>query len=730
MDKEALRQRLMVTFLGELEEHVRALNRDAIALERTPGDAGALLTSLFRTAHSLKGAARSVNVQPIEAACHRLETLLAHARDARQPLAPERLQLLFTAADAFADAGDRLRAHEDVAAGPLRGVLRRLDEAGQQPPAAAAASPPPATTTAATLPPVPDIFVRVPAAKLDSLLASSSELLIALRRLAAEQQAGARLHDALRRWRSEWLQLERPLRKALALHGPLLPRRAMLALERTRDHLQDIEHLAGLLSSRMSAETHVTERAAATVEDEIRTLRMFPFSDACEGLERAVRDLTRGSAKQVHLVVEGGDVELGRFVLDSLRDPLLHLVRNAVDHGIETADERRATGKPPLATVTVSAALRGNVVEITVADDGRGLDIAAIRELARRKQIAAPDDDDDAERLIFLPGFSTARLLTEVSGRGVGLDVVKHRVESLHGHVDVASSPAGGMRVALTVPLTLITIRALLVRVAGHVFAIPVTSVRRLARVGAADIASVRGREVLLSEGAPIPIATLAAILRLDGAAPRFSHLKTPLVVMTSGAAQAAVIVDELITEDEVLVKALGARLRHVRFVAGATILASGEVALILNAADVVQSALAAAAPRAVAAPQEPTPAARRRLLVVDDSVTTRSLQRSILEGAGYEVIVAGDGSDAWRLLQDAGADLVVADVEMPRMDGFALCEAIRRSTRFRDLPVVLVTALQSDADRKRGLDAGADAYLSKAGFDQRVLLDTVAQLL
>jgi two-component system, chemotaxis family, sensor kinase CheA len=730
MDKEALRQRLMVTFLGELEEHVRALNRDAIALERTPGDDGALLTSLFRTAHSLKGAARSVNVRPIEAACHRLETLLGHARDAGQPLAPETLQLLLTTADAFADAGDRLRAHEDVAVGPLRGVLRRLDEAGQQPPGAAAPSPPPATTTAATPPPVPDAFVRVPAAKLDSLLASSSELLIALRRLAAEQQAGARLHDALRRWRSEWLQLERPLRKALAVHGPLLPRRALLALDRTRDQLHDIEHLVGLLSSRMSAETHGTERAAATVEDEIRTLRMFPFSHACEGLERAVRDLTRGSAKQVNVVVEGGDVELGRFVLESLRDPLLHLVRNAVDHGIETADERRAAGKPPLATVTVSAALRGNVVEITVADDGRGLDIAAIRELARRKQIAAPDDDGDAARLIFLPGFSTARVLTEVSGRGVGLEVVKHRVESLHGHVDVASSPAGGLRVVLTVPLTLITIRALLVRVAGHVYAIPVTSVRRLARVGAADIASVRGREVLLSEGAPIPIATLAAILHLDGAAPRFSHLKAPLVVMTSGAAQVAVIVDELITEDEVLVKALGARLRHVRHVAGATILASGEVALILNAAGVVQSALTAAPPRALAALQEPTPAARRRLLVVDDSVTTRSLQRSILEGAGYEVMVAGDGSDAWQLLQDAGADLVVADVEMPRMDGFALCEAIRRSTRFRDLPIVLVTALQNDADRKRGLDAGADAYLSKAGFDQRVLLDTVAQLL
>jgi two-component system chemotaxis sensor kinase CheA len=729
MDKEALRQRLMVTFLGELEEHVRAINRDAIALERAPGDDTALVTSLFRTAHSLKGAARSVNVQPIEAACHRLETLLGQARDARRPLARETLQLLFTAADAFADANDRLRAHEDLAAGPLRDLLRQLDEAAQQTGDSAAPSPPPTTTASAALPPAHDVFVRVPAAKLDSLLASSGELLIALRRLAAEQHSGARLHDALRRWRSEWLQLERPLRKALKSHGPLLPRRALLALERTRDHLQDIEHQVGLLSSRLSAETHGTERAAATVEDEIRRLRMFPFSNACEGLERAVRDLTRGSVKQVNVAITGGDVEIGRFVLESLRDPLLHLVRNAVDHGIETPDERRAAGKPPVATITVSAALRGNAVEITVADDGRGLDLSAIRELARRKQIAVPDDNAGAARVIFLPGFSTARLLTEVSGRGVGLDVVKHRVESLHGHVDVRSSPANGTRVMLTVPLTITTIRALLVRVAAHVFAIPVTNVRRLARVGAADIASARGREVLLSEGAPIPIAALAAILGVDGAAAQAAGLKVPLVVLTSGAAQAAIVVDELVTEDEVLVKPLGARLGHVRHVAGATILASGDVALILNAADVVESALTAR-PRALDALQETKPAGPRRLLVVDDSVTTRSLQRSILEGAGYEVIVAVDGSDAWRLLQDAGADLVVADVEMPRMDGFALCEAIRRSARFRDLPVVLVTALQSDADRKRGLDAGADAYLPKAGFDQRVLLDAVAQLL
>jgi two-component system chemotaxis sensor kinase CheA len=733
MDKEALRQRLMVTFLGELEEHVQSLNRDLLALEKEPG--AELLTSLFRTAHSLKGAARSVNVQLIETACHRLESLLGGARDGRRSLDADTIQLLFTTADALKDAGSRLRARQDLSDAPLHALLPTLDDANRRTDArrGAVSSPAPAMTSIpeSSPPSVREGFVRVQPEKLDRLLESSGELLVARRRTTAGHEMLSLLRDDMRQWRSEWLQLERPLRKVLTSHSRLLPKRATVVFDQTRERLKTLEHRVELLSARIAAEAHGLERAAASLEDEIRRVQMFPFSQACEGLERTVRDLAHGSSKQVELAIEGGDVELGRFVLESLKDPLRHLVRNAVDHGVEMRDERQAVGKPVRATITVAAALRGGGVEIVVADDGRGLDMAAIAELARRKKMAVPEDDRDAARLIFLPGFSTVRLITELSGRGVGLDIVKHRVESLHGEVGLTFEPGRGTRVVLTVPVTLATIRALLLGVAGQVFAIPVTSVRRLTRVGAADLASTGGREVLLSNGAPVPVVLLSDILGIQGAPPHSSGRRAPVVIVASGNTQLALVVDELIAEEEVLVKSLGSRLRRVRHFAGATILPSGRVALILNTADVVHTALGRAPRRALAAAlADSRPEAKRRLLVVDDSVTTRSLERSILEGAGYEVMVAVDGSEAWRLLQDAGADLVVADVEMPRMDGFALCEAIRGSKRFRELPVVLVTALESDADKKRGLDVGADAYLPKSAFDQRQLLETIAQLL
>jgi two-component system chemotaxis sensor kinase CheA len=743
MDREALRRRLMATFLGELEEHVQALNRDLLALEKDAGSGRAeLLVSLFRTAHSLKGAARSVGVEAIETTCHRLENLLGAARDGRRPLDAEAIELVYATADALKDAEARLREQQDPAGGRLRSVLSAMDSGARTP---QTLSPIPAHETAATTsvlqatatqaaatPVTREGLVRVPAEKLDALLAGSGELLVARGRVLAARDDIRRLHDELRQWRTEWLWTDKHLRRVLASHTRLFPKRARLALEGTSERLKKLDRQVDLLSSRMGSEFRALERAAATLDDDIHRVSLFPFSHACEGLERTVRDLARVAGKQVELVIEGGDIEVDRLVLEGLKDPLLHLVRNAVDHGIETPDERQSGGKSAEGRVTVAAALRSGAVEIVVADNGRGLDVGAIRAEARRKKMPAPDNERDAAGLVFLPGFSTVRLVTELSGRGMGLDVVKHEVESLHGQVDISFERGHGTRVVLTVPLTVTTIRALLLGAAGQTFALPVTHVQRLIRVAAADLGLVGGREVLLSAGAPIPVVSLTDVLGVQSAAAthRPGH-RAPLVVMGSGNTQAALAVDELIAEEEILVKSLGTRLRRVRHFAGATILPSGRVALILNTADVLSSAMGRAPSASLAA----TLAKQRsektwRLLLAEDSVTTRSLEKSILEAAGYEVVAVADGSDAWRILHERGADLVVADVEMPRMDGFALCDAIRRSPRFRELPVVLVTALETTADKARGLEVGADAYLPKGAFDQRQLLDTIAQLL
>jgi two-component system chemotaxis sensor kinase CheA len=517
----------------------------------------------------------------------------------------------------------------------------------------------------------------------------------------------------------------------LKSNGSLLPKRAVTAIERTRGNVTGLRRSVERLSATLAADVRALEQAGAALDQEIRRVRMLPFAGACEGLERVVRDLARAGGKEVELAIEGGEVQIGRLVLEGLKDSLLHLVRNSVDHGIEAPDERRALGKPARATVRVTAALRGNSVEIVVADDGRGLDMAVIRDRARQRGVKSPDDDREAAQLVFLPGFSTAALVTELSGRGVGLDIVKHAVETLQGQVHLMSETGRGTRAVLMVPLTLATIRAVLVKAAGQLFALPTMHVERLTRANAADLASVEGRDVLLSLGTPVRVALLADVLGLqDAPLPRPAD-KALLVVLRSGANQVAFVVEELFAEHEIVVKSLGRRIRRVPHVSGATVLPTGQVALILNASGLVRTALGRVPRRVVApAPEAPASGTRRRVLLVEDSVTTRSLEKSILEAAGYDVLTAADGAEGWRLLQERGADVVVTDVEMPRMDGFSLCETIRASKRFRDLPVVLVTALEHDRDKERGLNAGADAYLPKTAFDQRRLLDTIAQLL
>ena len=480
----------------------------------------------------------------------------------------------------------------------------------------------------------------------------------------------------------------------------------------------------------MRADWRALARATRPLDDDVRRARMVPFIEACRGLERAVRDLAVASNKEARVVIEGGEVELDRALIENLRDPLLHLVRNAVDHGIEPPAARRDAGKPPAGTVTVRAEVAGPSVRVTVSDDGRGLDRETIAAQARRKGLPAPASDRDLQRLVFAPGFSTARIITDISGRGVGLDVVRTQVEALHGSIELGNDAGRGAAFTLLLPLTLTTLRALLVVAGGQTFAVALSAVERIVRFSADEVRSIETREVLELDGWPVPVVPMAAALGLPAPEAR-PGARASAVVLTAERERVAFVVDELVSEQEVVLKRLGGRLKRVRYISGATLLASGDVALILNAAELVGESVQRPVKASLEAQLRAAPVEhRRRIVLADDSVTTRALEKSILEGAGYEVLAAIDGSEAWRLLQDHGADLVVTDVEMPRMDGFALTEAIRRSPRFRELPVVLVTALDREGDRARGLDAGANAYLVKSGFDQRNLLATIAQLI
>jgi two-component system chemotaxis sensor kinase CheA len=772
MEKDKLIKRLMATFLEELAEHVGALNRDLLTLEKETAAArrSELLVSLFRSAHSLKGAARSVGVGPIESACHQMEDVLAAARDGTTALSPEVFSLLFATTDAIEEAGMRLREQHDLSGAPLVAILPRLEAAaaGQEPvspmprfggegsgvrgPAVSAGEEPlipdlsPRSTGErgdGSLPPTPPPAdggtLRVSAEKLDAFLARDGELLVARRRIQAHAEDLIALREQVGRWVADWRDIEKPLRKWLVHRGPgsaghgqngRLPRRVADVIVRTGDRLRQAEKDLDRLTAGMVADYRELKQAADALDGELRRVRMLPFADACQGLDRMVRDLARAEGKEVDLVVEGGSVELDRSVLEGLKDPLRHLIRNAVNHGTEPPDERRGAGKPPRGRVTVTAVLRGAHVEVGVADDGRGLDLDALRRQLRRRGLPEPADERELAAAIFLPGLSTAGLVTDVSGRGVGLDVVKSRVEALHGTVDVSFAPGRGTHFALALPLTLTTLRALLVEAGGQTFALAGTNVQKLVRVTPGDLATIAGREVLRLGEAPLPVVSLAEALGLRSRSREDRAGRRPAVIVAAGERRMAFLVDHLSAEQEVVIKSLGPRVRKVPEVSGATILHSGKIALVLNAASLIRAGLArepAGTPMAASAPVEKP---RRRVLVADDSVTTRTLEKSILEAAGYEVLTAADGDDAWRLLHEGGADLLVSDVEMPRRDGFALTEAVRNSARFRELPVVLVTARESEQDKARGAAVGADAYLVKSAFDQRNLLETIAQLL
>jgi two-component system chemotaxis sensor kinase CheA len=725
VNKDQLAARLLATFTAELEEQVRAMNADLLALEVAPADAERL-KSLFRVAHTLKGAAHAAGVPPVEEACHALETLLAEARDGKRVLGPEEFAVLFAAADALNDAGQQLRAgRRDLSGSPLAALRDRL----QRPRAATDAAVLPSAAPPVSAPPAReggDGPMRVEAQRLDALLAATGQLLIAGSRVASRPAELQELHDAAARSAAAWSRASQRLRLALERSGaPAALTQAVSAMEAD---LRRLVRDAGRLAAGAAEDARALALATDAVADGVRRLRMRPFAEACEGLPRVVRDLATAAGKEIDLAVGGGDVEVDRAVLDGLREAVLQLVRNAVDHGIEPPADRERAGKPRRGTVRVAAALRGDRVTVTVADDGAGLDLAAVRAQLERRGLPLPPEERDLIQALFAGGVSTRAHATAISGRGMGLNVVRAAMDRIRGSVDVAWAAGRGTRFTLECPPTLATIRAVLAAVGPHIVAVPAGHVERLVRVRAEEIRHADGRDVLVTSDAPVPLVALAHLLPPLVARPAAGPLA--VLLLQAGARRLAVAVDELVAEQEIVLRPLrrGGGLPHV---SGAALLGTGQVALVLNPVTIVATGLGLGPEASSVARAAATPRDRRkpRVLVVDDSITTRALEQSILEAAGYEVLTAVDGAEAWKTLQEHGCDAVVADIEMPRMDGFALCEAIRASKRFQELPVVLVTALETPEHRARGLEVGADAYLGKSSFDQQTLLDTVRQL-
>ena len=472
-------------------------------------------------------------------------------------------------------------------------------------------------------------------------------------------------------------------------------------------------------------------RVLNDLQERTMRARAVPVSTISEQLHRAVRETARSVNKDVRWEVRGADTELDRSLLQQLADPLMHLVRNAVDHGIESAEERAATDKADQAFVRLHSMQLGSEVIITVTDDGRGIDTDRVREEARRRGASVDElTDDEVLYLVFRSGFSTARFVSDISGRGVGLDVVRTAVDSVRGRIEIRSERGSGTEFRIVVPITLAVLPCLLVAAGGRRFALPMHSVSVAQADDPDRTKQAAGREVVWVGDTPVPVSDLSTTLGVGGApAPG-----APVVVVADVTRRHAFRVDEIVRQSDVVVKGLGRLLPRLRVLVGASVEPDGSILPVLDAAGIIEEArMARVGPARISAAidEELRPPVREgAILVVDDALTVRELQRSILERAGFEVRTAGDGVEALGVLAEWSADLVLTDVEMPRMDGFALTEAIRGQAQLANLPVVVLTSRADDESRQRGLEAGADGYIIKSSFDEVGLLAVVDRLL
>jgi two-component system chemotaxis sensor kinase CheA len=617
--------------------------------------------------------------------------------------------------------------------------------------------------------------VRLSTATLDSLMNETGELIISTARAQQQSRDARAIADIPVAWRRIWRQIH-PIMKRLQEQQPeLMPtvhhlqdrvdnlslRMATIATD-SRAHYDTVVLLDALSQAQtmianleqrladharsMSEDAARLSAVTTRLQDQIRRTRMLPLAALFNPLRVQLREMTRAAGKQVVLNIDDGGAEADRQVLEGLREVLLHLLRNAIDHGIESPEARTTSGKAEAGRLTLRAVVSGDYLSLTVADDGAGLNLDAITQKALAQGLLSEADlgrvtEADLMDLVFLPGFSTRQTVDRMSGRGVGLDIVRSSVERMHGQVSVQSVPGAGCLFAIRVPLSLTSSHGLLLGIGNATYMLPLESIQRIVPVAPRDIQIVEGHAALTLDDHPITLIHLADLLNETrhaagkhtiGQNGNTSGLSLALL-LGSGDRQVACMVDSVMGEQELVVHRLPAPLQRVRYIAGATMLADGQVVPILDLVDVLRAAIGTRGMIAVAS--EPETAQRTPTVVVaDDSITTRTLEKNILEAAGYRVHLATDGAEAIQVLHtlvdNGGCDLLLSDIDMPNLNGFDLTSQVRADPVLKHVPIVLVTSLDTASDRERGMAAGADAYIVKRAFDQQSLLDTIAQLI
>ena len=749
---------LLELFSLEAEAQTQVLNAGLLALERNPTQADQL-EACMRAAHSLKGAARIVGVDAGVSVSHVMEDCLVSAQEGRLYLQPEHIDALLQGTDLLMRIATP--GSDNVGPADIDAYVTLMN--GLLDPANAHVAPPEFDVSQLLLAPMPhapapllepllqtepevtpepmrrpqrltesgERVLRVTAQRLNSLLDLSSKslvetqrlkpYLVTLQRLKRMQGSNLRAMDTL----SEHLKtmvLSHEAEEALADARRILTESQRLLSEQTAE-LDEFCWQAG--------------QRAQLLYDTALACRMRPFADVLVGQERMVRDLGRALGKQIRLEIEGEKTQVDRDVLEKLEAPLIHLLRNAVDHGIETPEQRLLAGKPAEGLIRLRISHQAGLLVLELSDDGAGVDLDRLRRTIVERQLSTEStvaqlSEEELLTFLFLPGFSLRDIVTEVSGRGVGLDAVQHMVRLLRGAIVLEHTAQRGSRFHLEVPLTLSVVRSLVVEVADEAYAFPLAHIERMRDLQPDEIVQLEGRQHFWHEGRHVGLVAASQLLQRQPSQSDDETLK--VVVIRERDAVYGVAVERFIGERTLVVLPLDPRLGKVQDIAAGALLDDGSPVLIVDVEDMLRSVdkllNTGRLERIDRRNRHTAELTRKRILVVDDSLTVRELQRKLLLNRGYEVAVAVDGMDGWNALRAEHFDLLITDIDMPRMDGIELVTLLRRDSRLQSMPVMVVSYKDREEDRRRGLDAGADYYLAKASFHDDALLDAVVELI
>lgn len=706
-------------FIDEARDHIARLGEGLDALEREPAGRD-IIHTILRSAHTIKGSSRMLKLASISDTAHKLEDVLEAMRDGNLVYGPDLGRLLYRAVDALADLVERLAEGGELPA-PDLALCDALSQAAQH-----GAAPEPALTVTAAVAPSPALDLE-PGPAPEARLKAPDTVRVKMDKL-----------DELIKLMGEVVSSHARSRQRLIEIGAIERKNAAGADD--RKNLQaDLHRFSLALRDDVLAQ----ELLMDDLHGKALIMRMLPLAIVFDPVARMVRELANALGKDVECIVRGAEIELDRQIIDKLSDPVVHLLRNAVDHGIELPAVRQAVGKPARGRITLSARQDGAWVVIEIADNGGGLSLASIREKAVRKKFLTEDQagalsEQEIADLIFLPGFSTSPIVTDLSGRGVGLDVVKRSiVDDLRGVVSVESRAGTGTTFILRLPLSLAVTRVLLVEAGGMPFGVTAQYVAELLRVPRGELVRVAERDAVIVRNEFVPVVALEDLLRIpahaaDRKAPAMDQAGLLLLVVRVRSEKLALVVDDLLDERDMVIKPLPQHMRGLTMVSGMVTTGKNELVNILHVPvllDMARSMRGAAQPASAQTAPDAN-AGSWRILVVDDSLNTREIEKDVLEAHGYQVVLAEDGLDGLRKAQAGEFDAVLTDVEMPNMDGFTLTERLRQEDRYRATPIIIITSRGKEEDKRRGIQVGADAYIVKGDFDQGNLVDTLRNLL